>query len=266
MSAREEELLLALKRDVPRNLIIILLENLNSDSGDVVRCAIKHLLEDIGTRFSDMIGAIKIKFLDKPRLKDLPIYYDRRSSTIFVNSVLLAKDLLLYYSCASVDPIDVLFYVFMHEYGHHQINMMGIKPMDIDSRVYYVIYFKFEDFVISRFLRKGVYRNIESKILSFNALRSLESLSMGIINSLFEWHISYLARSMVTRLMSNIATVALASALGYLNLYSVDVSVPGRIMNIIEVIEFNMRQVSENRIEAIPDLAYRTCYECYKNL
>ncbi|MCR8487842.1 MAG: hypothetical protein NDP22_05500 [Crenarchaeota archaeon] len=43
MSAREEELLLALKRDVPRNLIIILLENLNSDSGDVVRCAIKHL-------------------------------------------------------------------------------------------------------------------------------------------------------------------------------------------------------------------------------
>ncbi|MEM0500421.1 MAG: hypothetical protein QXY59_05280 [Candidatus Korarchaeota archaeon] len=138
--------------------------------------------------------------------------------------------------------------------------------MDIDSRVYYVIYFKFEDFVISRFLRKGVYRNIESKILSFNALRSLESLSMGIIDSLFEWHISYLARSMVTRLMSNIATVALASALGYLNLYSVDVSVPGRIMNIIEVIEFNMRQVSENRIEAIPDLAYRTCYECYKNL
>lgn len=263
----EEEILSALRKEIPKEQFLTLLETLNRSPDKITKCDAESFVEAISTHFLNLIGTnVKIKSIKRQRMKDLSAYYDRQSSTIFVNPISLVKDLSLYQSCAGVDPIDALFYVFMHEYGHHQINMMKIKPMDVDSRVYYAIYFKFEDLVISKFLRTSLYRSIETKILSFNALRSYESLAVGIVDDLFEWRISYLARSLITRLMSNIATVALASVLGYIDLGSLKVSIPKKIIDTIRVIAFYMQQVSEDRIELIPDIAYRACFECYKNL
>jgi|GEM_PF-4546847 len=264
----EAELLSVLRKSIPRKPVLLILESLSDGCRDLTVRTIGFLVREISKHLRDFANIdIKIELLSKPKIKDISVFYDKLLLTIFVNPELLAKDLMLYYSCVGVDPIDALFYIFMHEYGHHQLNIMSLNPItNIESRGYYAIYCKFEDYVISKFLREDQYRKIESRILLFNALRSYEALSISLIDNLFEWHIDYLARTIITKYMDNIATVALALALDYLETRKIVSGIPERVSDVIKTIETYMRQVSEDEIKLIPKLAYKAWFDCYKKL
>lgn len=209
-------------------------------------------------------GSLRICILDEGYSHGPSIFYNKSESTIVIRPRALIKDLVLYSECANVDAADALFYVMLHEYGHHKLNLMGINPMDLtESKRYMVIYSKFEDYAISRILMGDTYRRIERKILVYNAKRSCEVLEMSIIGSLLDWHIDYLARTLITKLMDNISTIALADALDYLRLEDISMGIPEKVIEMAKNISSTMRKISKETIRLIPLLAYDSWLRCF---
>jgi len=263
----EDDLLCLLRKSIPRGILLSAMNSIES-ADDVASIRImKNLIKIIGIYMRNTLNTeIKIRIAEKNRLKDVSVFYDKSLFTVFVRPDALLKDLILYYSCAGVDPIDALFYVFIHEYGHHQLNTMGVSPPEgISSRGYYAIYRKFEDYAVSKFLRGETYRRIEKKILVFNAMRSYESLAVRLIDDLFQWRIDYLARSLITKLMDAISTVALAKALSYMEIENM-FELPRRILNLIGILSSKMRQIQKTKLGLIPKLAYDAWFSCYRTL
>jgi len=197
-----------------------------------------------------------------------PIYYDKNGRVIIAKTKSLVRSLVVSRRDINVDVVSILFFMLMHELGHHQLHVMGVEPRpDVKSSRYLKLYSKFEDYAISRVLRGDTYRRIEQKVLSFSAIQLCRILKIELFDRLFDWHLRYLARTLLSRYIDYVSTVALVIALGYLSLREiVNVSsLPDNIVRFIQIIADDMTRINRNNLLSIPSISYESWMRCLAN-
>ena len=202
-----------------------------------------------------------LKMIIKEMNHHPPICYDKNKRAMVVDPNKILDYIYLLINCTDLGFIDILFYFVLHEFGHYQLDIDGITPpKNVYSPRFLSLYSKFEDYAISKLIRGDRYRAIEEIILRFNALRFCREMSIPLLKMLPIWHLNYLSRSIITRSIDKIATIALAYALSYLDLQTIlcQFDVPNGVLMRIELISSNMTKIDSHNIGSLPEIAYST--------
>jgi len=105
--------------------------------------------------------------------REFGIVFNPSRDVIRVDPILLAFNLRDHRNDTGIPYEDLLWYLVSHEKGHYELKQKGLRPLDPENEEYMMLYTRFEDYAISRFLRSKdeKYIRIERSILRAEARR-----------------------------------------------------------------------------------------------
>ena len=170
------------------------------------------LFEEI-RKMAEPLNVEKAKF---PSTLDYGIVYNRERKVIRVDPIVFPRNLRDEHKETGIPYKDLIWYFVEHEKGHFELQKLGLEPSLPENGMYMTLYTRFEDYMISRFLRENKYVQIEREVL--------KSESKGGVHT-----------------FNDICVNALGVALGYLKLEKIGVK--DSILKHIRLISSKMNEV-----------------------
>ena len=169
------------------------------------------LLEEIRS----MSKPLSVERAEPPSTRDYGIVYNRQKRLIRVDPIVFARILKDEHKETGIPYKELVWYFVEHERGHFELQELGLEPLLQNNWRYMTLYTRFEDYVISRFLRNNRYVQIEREILK--------------------------SESKHTRTFNEVCVHALGVALGYVKLEKIGVE--NSILQHIRLISSKMKEI-----------------------
>ena len=148
---------------------------------DKVEESCRILLEEI-RRMAKPINVEKGRFLST---LDYGIVYNREKGIIHVDPIVFASNLRDEHKETGVSYKELIWYFIEHEKGHFELQQLGLEPTLPKNEIYMTLYARFEDYVISHFLRRGKYVEIEREVLRAESKRGVRTFNDICVSALY---------------------------------------------------------------------------------
>ncbi|MEX0569332.1 MAG: hypothetical protein Q6363_009310 [Candidatus Njordarchaeota archaeon] len=256
MMNKEELVKKVIEQKVDKKSLMLLVSLYRSNQIEKLSFMLRKMFLDIFNKACEILGIFRLKvdILAGDSCKH-SIFYDKDNFRVVVIIGRFLETCEVYEKCIGLSFSDVLTYMTLHEIGHHQLNLIEVAPKNnVDSARYFVIYSMFEDYIISRYLRGDIYRELEKKIIKFEATQACRKLDIKILRDRSFWKAGHVMRAFVARWVDQIALIGLAVALNYID--QKDLDLPENIKNLILLIADSMEKITEDKIKKAPNIAY----------
>lgn len=112
------------------------------------------------------------------------IVYNREKRTTRVDPIAFAYNLRDQHKDTGIPHKQLIKYAVQHEKGHFKLQESGLEPSLPSDRTYMTLYARFEDYVISRFLENGKYRQTEKIVLRSDMKRGVHTFNDVCVSAL----------------------------------------------------------------------------------